>query len=136
MNNMPTACVIDDDQIYTYIVRRMMEQNNLAFGKTLYFENGKTALDYFTENIDQPDLMPDLILLDLNMPVLDGWEFLDEYVKMLPRIDKKMSLYIVSSSIDDADHSRAKGIQTVSDFIVKPVNTSMLQGILAKWNQN
>lgn len=120
------ACVIDDDQIYTFTVKRIIDNSQIA-NKTLFFPNGQLALDFFNEYLHQTQHLPDLILLDINMPVLDGWQFMDAFVKLIPHIDKKITVYIVSSSIDEADFQKAKTYEQVSDFIVKPITVARLK---------
>jgi len=124
------ACVIDDDEIYTFTVKRIINNSRIA-AKTLFFPNGKLALDFFKEYINQTDSLPDLILLDINMPVLDGWQFMDEFIKLNPLIRKKITVYIVSSSIDEQDFKRAKSYEEISDFIVKPITGELLKKMVA-----
>jgi CheY-like chemotaxis protein len=129
MKKFDIACVIDDDEIYTFSVKRIINNSQIA-NKTLFFPNGQLALNFFKEYIHQTDSLPDLILLDINMPVLDGWQFMDEFVKLRPLIPKRVIIYIVSSSIDEADLKKAQSYQQISDFIVKPVNEAMLRQIV------
>jgi len=129
MTKINIACVIDDDEIYTFTIKRIISIAKFA-EKTLFFHNGKVALDFFIEYMAQTDVLPDLILLDINMPVLDGWQFMEEFIKLQPKIDKKIVVYIVSSSVDEADINRAKAMDGISDFIVKPVTADKLKGIL------
>jgi len=120
------ACVIDDDEIYTFTVKRIINNSQIA-AKTLFFPNGKLAIDFFKAYIDERESLPDLILLDINMPVLDGWQFMDEFVKLSPLIKKKITVYIVSSSIDEEDFKKARTYEQVSDFIIKPVTGVLLK---------
>ncbi|WDF54839.1 response regulator [Mucilaginibacter sp. KACC 22063] len=126
-------CVIDDDEIYTFTVKRLIKQTGAA-EETLFFENGQMAIDHFVNYQHQPDMLPEVILLDLNMPVLDGWQFLDQFTQLVPAFDKSITVYIVSSSIDEADYIRAKAIREVSDFIVKPVNADTLRNLVGRLN--
>ncbi len=128
MKKIAIACVIDDDEIYTFTVKRVIDNSKLA-EKTLFFANGKLALDFFKEYLYQTSNLPDLILLDINMPVLDGWQFMDEFVKLSPQINKRIVVYIVSSSVDKADINKAKSYQQISDFIVKPVTAAMFRKV-------
>jgi CheY-like chemotaxis protein len=129
MKKIDIACVIDDDDIYTFTVKRIIDNSQLA-NKTLFFPNGKLALDFFKEYLHQKDSLPDLILLDINMPILDGWQFMDEFITLSPLIPKRIVVYIVSSSIDDADIRKAKSYEQVSDFIVKPITTEMFRKMI------
>ncbi len=123
MKKIDVACVIDDDDIYTFTIKKIIHNSQLA-EKTLFFPNGQLALDFFNEFLHQTTHLPDLILLDINMPVLDGWQFMDEFIKLSPLINKRIVVYIVSSSIDRADFNRAKGYEQISDFIVKPISSA------------
>jgi CheY-like chemotaxis protein len=126
MNKIDIACVIDDDVIYTHTVKRIIDSSQIA-NKTLFFPNGQLGIDFFKEYLHQTESLPDLILLDINMPILDGWQFMDEFVKLSPLINKKITVYIVSSSIDEDDHKKALSYQQVSDFIVKPITVALLK---------
>jgi CheY-like chemotaxis protein len=64
------------------------------------------------------------------MPIMDGWQFLEEYVKINPRIGKKITIYICSSSISPDDVIRAKSISAVTDFIIKPMTKERLVEML------
>lgn len=130
MRKIDIACVIDDDDIYTFTIKRIIDNSQLA-EKTLFFTNGKLALDFFHECLDQPSQLPDLILLDINMPVLDGWQFMDEFIKLSPRINKQITVYIVSSSVDRSDINKAKKYEQISDFIIKPISSAMFRKMVA-----
>ncbi|QXV65383.1 response regulator [Mucilaginibacter achroorhodeus] len=129
MKKINVACVVDDDEIYTFSVKRIIAKADIA-DKTIFFHNGKAALDFIIENMNNNGELPDLILLDLNMPVLDGWQFLDEFAAVLPGLNKKITVYIVSSSIDQDDYRKAKQIELVTDFVVKPLTVDHLHDIL------
>ncbi|MCX6218634.1 response regulator [Spirosoma sp.] len=127
MKTIDIACVIDDDKIYTLLLSQQMKVIN--FCETLLtFHTGKEALDYLKPIMASPELLPEVILLDLNMPVMDGWQFLDEFVQTKPA--KKITIYIVSSSIDVADHIKAAAYKEVSHFYVKPITRENLTDIL------
>lgn len=132
MKKINTLCVIDDDDIYTFTIKRIIAKAEVA-EKTIFFHNGRVAIDFIYNCVEAIASLPDMILLDLNMPVLDGWQFLDEFIKLVPRIGKKILIYIVSSSIDEDDFKRAKEMELVSDFIVKPLNAIDLRNIVDHW---
>lgn len=129
MNSIPTLCVIDDDEIYAFTVKRLVKITGMA-QKIVFFENGQTAIDFFKANADAPDELPELVLLDLNMPILDGWQFMDQYMELQLSLSKQPAIYIISSSIDEADHVRAKAIPAVKDFIIKPINAETFKQII------
>lgn len=126
MKKIDIACVIDDDDIYTFTVKRIIDNSQLA-NKTLFFQNGKLAIDFFNEYLHQTTSLPDLVMLDINMPVLDGWQFMDQFVKLSPLIKKRIVVYIVSSSIDQRDINKAREYEQISDFVIKPITGAMFR---------
>ncbi|WP_010231019.1 response regulator [Gillisia marina] len=127
---MELACIIDDDKIYVNLVRKIIEIKKLS-ENLLIFKNGLEALEYFKiilTNMSEEKL-PDIIFLDLNMPVMDGWEFLGEFIKIKNQFDKKITLYVVSSSIDPRDLERAKSFNLVTDYLIKPIELKKFEKI-------
>jgi CheY-like chemotaxis protein len=115
-----TICIIDDDKIYKFIIKKTLEIKKLA-SKVLVFSDGEEALIYIFANIKNTHKLPDIIFLDINMPIMDGFQFMDEYVKIKPRLDKKIIIYMVTSSVDPADLKRAKEYNEIFDYIIKPI---------------
>ncbi|WP_339696051.1 response regulator [uncultured Roseivirga sp.] len=127
MKKIDIACIIDDDPIFVFGAKRMMELADFCNG-FMVFQDGRKALDGLSAIVASGNNLPELILLDLNMPVMDGWQFLDEFTKI--KTDKKITLYIVSSSIDNEDFNKAETYEVVSNYIVKPITMDTLKGIL------
>ena len=124
------ACIIDDDKIYVNLVKKIIEIKKLS-NNLLIFKNGMEALDHFKlilENATE-DRLPDIIFLDINMPVMDGWEFLNEFIKIKNNFEKKITLYVVSSSIDPRDLERAKSFNLVTDYLIKPIELKKFEKI-------
>ncbi|MBE7639371.1 MULTISPECIES: response regulator [Salegentibacter] len=124
------ACIIDDDKIYVNLVKKIIEIKKLS-NNLLIFKNGKEALDHFKlilENANE-EILPDIIFLDINMPIMDGWEFLNEFIKIKNIFDKKITLYVVSSSIDPRDLERAKSFNLVTDYLIKPIELKKFEKI-------
>jgi CheY-like chemotaxis protein len=126
-----TVCVVDDDAVYQFVIRSQIESYGLA-RKILVFSDGELAISFLKETMENTEELPDIILLDLNMPIMDGWEFLDEYLMLRPKLGKKINIYVVTSSINQTDIDRAKSISEVTDYIVKPINEQMLTDMFAK----
>lgn len=120
--NTKSVCIIDDDNMYINLVSKIIELKKLS-ENVIVFKNGKEALDFFATSIDNDtnNRIPQVIFLDLNMPVMDGWEFLQEFDKIKDEIGKPIDLYVVSSSIDSRDINKAKSIDLVSDYLIKPI---------------
>lgn len=117
--------IVDDDEVFVFLTTKMIEQSKLV-DLIKIFENGLDALLFLKENLNNIASLPDIILLDLSMPIMDGWQFLEEYVKINPVIGKTITIYICSSSISPDDIRRAKLINEVSDFIIKPMTKDKL----------
>lgn len=120
MASLRTICVIDDDMIYQFAVKLNLKQHQLA-ESVMTFDNGEEAKRYFQENASDPDKLPDVILLDINMPVMDGWDFLDWVKNNRHLFAKNVPIFMVSSSIDWRDIERAKSYESVMDYMSKPL---------------
>jgi CheY-like chemotaxis protein len=133
MKKVESVCVVDDDLVYQYLAKEEIEYTNLV-DNIMFFEDGQKAIDFIetTLNNDDVDALPDVIFLDVNMPVMDGWEFLEAFLLLKPRIGKNIIIYIVSSSIDIRDMDRANAISEVSDYIIKPVSSNKLISIFTE----
>ncbi|WP_338767503.1 response regulator [Bernardetia sp. ABR2-2B] len=122
------VCIIDDDPIYTFTTRKIMEIGK--FSKYIeIFKNGKEALDALKPRVEAGEKVPEVIFLDLNMPIMDGWQFLDEF--MTPNT-QKIVIYIVSSSIDPVDINKAKEYSLVTNYLVKPITPERLKELFDK----
>jgi len=123
--------VVDDDKIFHFIIKKLLANNNIAVSPE-FFENGLLALNGIKNKLDKGETPPDLILLDINMPVLDGWQFLEEYKKLKERLKKDIIIYIISSSDNTVDIDRAKDFKTeISDYYLKPVTVEAIKTIFS-----
>jgi len=129
MKKLDIACIIDDDKIFTYVLTKQMKVVDFC-ENLLVFHNGLEAVKYLKPILESPEVLPDVILLDLNMPIMDGWQFLDEFVKF--KVTKKITVYIVSSSIDVTDHAKAATYKAISNFYIKPISRENLEEMLAE----
>ncbi|NOS56112.1 MAG: response regulator [Cyclobacteriaceae bacterium] len=126
---MPTIALVDDDSIFQFTATRLLESAKLA-QNILHFENGADALTFLRENALSKELLPDYLFLDINMPFVDGWMFLEDFTTLKSTLSKDISIYMVSSSIDPRDLNRAKGFVEVTDFIIKPISLERFQELL------
>lgn len=135
MNTLPTtnkakyqrACLIDDDEIQTFAMKRML-QKSTASSNFITFSDGDYALKYLKSN-QNSNKIPDVIFLDINMPIVDGWMFLEEFEKIENSFSKKIDIYMVSSSIDPSDRSKALSSKLVKDYITKPITLNHFYSI-------
>ena len=72
----------------------------------------------------------DIIVTDINMPIMDGWAFLEEYNKFYSRLPKAIQIYMVSSSVNSSDMQKSRSYKAVNDYLVKPVNRSKYQELM------
>ena len=83
----------------------------------------------FIENEYMTNLEPAILFLDINMPTLTGWEFMEQYEKFSEEVKKQISIYILSSSVDQRDKDKAKANQYIKDFISKPLKRETILSI-------
>ena len=127
--------LIDDDEIFTYIIKKIIEESEISEQITI-FSNGRDAINYLTEVAEEETLLPKVIFLDLNMPLLDGWGFLDEYIRLKPKMCKKINLYVITSSVSTYDHEKSKEYSDITDFIVKPLAKEKFISIVKKMSNS
>lgn len=127
MKKLGEVYVVDDDHIYTFLLRRQVDKMDFCTSLR-FFSHGGEALDALKNLHDQPEQLPDLILLDINMPVCNGWQFLEGFSGL--SLKKDIPVDIISSSVTPAEHQRATRHPNVGDFYSKPVTTQVLTEIL------
>jgi len=135
MEPVNLVALIDDDELVNFIATKVIESTHLV-KKIKSFSNGQQAIDFLKTHLDRPDLIPEIILLDLNMPVMDGFQFLEEYIKLEPKLGKTIAVYVISSSISQIDSDRIKQISEVSDFIFKPITKEKFENIVRALKEN
>jgi CheY-like chemotaxis protein len=118
------ACIIDDDPIYIFGLKKMMKLVDLC-ESFMIFHNGKEAINALKPLLISGENLPDVILLDINMPIMDGWQFLDSFIKIPTQ--KKIIIYMVTSSIDPRDIDRVKKYEEITNYVVKPVSIEKLK---------
>lgn len=123
--------LVDDDSINnilgTYNIQKVVPDSQVNS-----YQFPEEALEHIAQTYkDNGSDKQTILFLDINMPQLDGWEFLAEFSAMDPRIHQQFTIYMLSSSIDDADMKKARENPFVKDFISKPLKVETLQQILS-----
>lgn len=121
--------IIDDDPMTSFYIKRLAELGELA-GIISIYNNAQGAVDYLLHHKKSADHLPDIILLDIYMPEMDGWGFLEAFQKISNQLTKKIEVYIISSSYHPKDVNRAKQIPEVRDYLQKPVTLEALREIV------
>lgn len=129
MRKIELLALVDDDDTFVFITKKIIEKTNHV-KEIKVFGNGLDALDYLKENLNSEYKLPDIIFLDLSMPIMDGWQFLDEFTTLETQKTSKIIIYICSSSISPHDIMKAKKMSAVSDFIIKPVTKDKFSEII------
>ena len=121
--------VVDDDKVFHFIIKKLLLNNGINVTPN-FFENGLLAIEGLKSKLEKGENPPDLILLDINMPILDGWQFLEEFKIIKDKLNKDIKIYIVSSSDDKADKSKAKSFEEeVQNYYLKPITSEDLKAI-------
>lgn len=119
-----TIYIIDDDPIYQLVTEKLIQKSNL-FQKSVHFRNGYDALNYLKDS----GSLPEVILLDIEMPQIDAWGFLEEVEPILESLGGTCEIHIVSSSIAAEDSMRAQSYPLVTSFMSKPIDLIKLEQI-------
>lgn len=122
--------LVDDDDVTNFLSREMLRiyMSSPQIDTAL---NGQEAIDYLRSRIDDPRQLPDIILLDINMPVMDGWEFLAEFEKLKGPGFEKIHIIMFTSSVYYEDIDKAKTYPIVTDIFSKPLDESKIKAIIA-----
>ena len=120
--------IIDDNNIDLYITKRLIIKTN--FGKkVLEFVDANEALNYLEDNQDNISQMPQIIFIDIYVPEMSGFEFMESYDKLPATLKKYCKVYIISSTIDEHDIERSRLDKNLTAFQVKPVSKEFLESI-------
>jgi CheY-like chemotaxis protein len=123
--------VIDDDDIYQYLTQKELEKSERVRSITT-FSDGRKALNYLQEFGEDSNKIPHIIFLDVNMPILSGWTFIEEFRSLKINRLSNIRIYMISSSFDRRDIEKAGEYAEIADYLVKPVSRIQIASILEK----
>ncbi|MCJ8166715.1 response regulator [Pontibacter sp. E15-1] len=126
MSILKKVILIDDDQVNNFVCESIIRNEGFA-QEIISFEWAEDALNYLQQESSKGQAhFPDLIFLDINMPGMNGWTFIDEYRKLSPDTTSHCLLFMLSSAVDRKDILTAKSIQEVKEFFSKPLSPEIL----------
>ncbi len=129
-----TVLLVDDDEIARFLWKRAIESSEAGM-LVKESSNGLEALNFLKNHWNEPLALPDIIFLDINMPVMNGLAFLDEYAKLSKTSDIHIPIYILSSSIMPEEMAKINNSPAVSGFIPKPFKMEKFEKIMQTFNE-
>lgn len=127
---MAKVFLIDDDNIVIYLTKLVINES-LPELEVVSFEYATEALEALQDLVEKNHAFPEYILLDINMPMVDGWDFLAVYEKFPCNKRAQCKLMMHSSSLDPAEEIKSKSYNCVADFVPKPITTENLNNVFS-----
>ena len=125
--------IIDDDEINNFIAAKLIDKIPPK-AKVSTCVNGQEGINFVKNKLNNQNEFPDIIFLDINMPLMNGWEFLEEYEHIKNDIKKKVTINMLSSSVYNDDISKAETYTTVNKFISKPLTVDKIKDLYTSLN--
>lgn len=122
--------LIDDDLSFQFVSKKFLKATGHPH-RLLQFHDGLEAINYFESHYKTAEDLPDIIFLDINMPYLDGWQFLDR-LSVLNIPSGAMTIYIVSSSLSQTDMDKAAAYKVLSGYEVKPISKEKINELIER----
>lgn len=124
MSKFSSVCIIDDDPIYTFVFGDMLKSLKIAEEITVY-DNGMQAILRLKErNTRVDEKLPEVLFVDLDMPIMDGFQFLEEFQEV--EWKTPIQVFVISSTIDQSEIKKVNKYEAVSKFMSKPLNEQMI----------
>lgn len=123
-------CFVEDDAITSLLLRKLLDKTGLV-ESVISFQNGEDAYKHLKILHDEGEFLPEILFLDINMPVWSGWDFLEEYLKLSG--SEKTTVFIHTSSVSRDDYQKAEEYGLTQRYLLKPVGLDQLSRILEEY---
>ena len=127
----PLVMLVDDNDIDLFLNKKFLRVAGIT-DNTINFNSALEALNYLKHNANFPEKLPDSILLDIQMPIINGFEFMELFTEIPDHIKDHVSIYMLSSSTDPVDIQRAQADPLIVDILCKPLDPLALKTVLGK----
>jgi response regulator RpfG family c-di-GMP phosphodiesterase len=131
-NKLKCVMLIDDDKNDNFFHEREIKKTNPAI-TVIEKRTVLSALEYLKSNKANPEMIPDLIFLDINMPGMNGWDFLNEFEQLDKEFQSKIIIVMLTTSDNDDDVARVKAYRFVRDYITKPLTKEIMKDIIKQY---
>ncbi|WP_194768655.1 response regulator [Tamlana sp. I1] len=131
MESVRSTLLIDDDKFTSFYNEKIVKKHN-KFGEIISVNSGKEALEYLELAIQGKALKPDVIFLDINMPAMNGWEFIEAYRKLDLEFTSSINIIMLTTSSNPKDKERSLALEEISNYINKPLSLPILDDIIKK----
>lgn len=129
MESLQSALLIDDDKFTNFYNEKIVKKHN-TFNSIQSVNSGAAALSYLQQAMDGSVDKPDVIFLDINMPAMNGWEFIEEYSKLDRDFTSGVRIIMLTTSSNPCDQEKARQCDLINDYINKPLSTDLLDEVL------
>ncbi len=122
-------CILIDDDPITNSITRLTITNAMSAVEVLSFTNAGAGLNFFKDDFAFRPTETAILFLNLNMPFVSGWDFLQHFENLERGLKNRVQIYILTSSLDRLDRKRAESIEAVRGYLIKPLSVEMILGI-------
>lgn len=129
MKSITSTLLIDDDKFTSFYNEKIVKKHN-QFGEIISVNSGKAAIAYLEDAIKGEALKPDVIFLDINMPAMNGWEFIEVYRKLDVEFTNTIKIIMLTTSSNPKDKERSQTINEITNYINKPLSLPILDDII------
>ena len=124
----PLTMIVDDNELDSFVLKNILSANGFT-SEAVLMADARSALDYLNTNYSAAEKLPRIIFLDIMMPGMDGFEFLEHFEKLPQEVRDKCRIILISTSESFKDLNRANKNRFVYRFLNKPITEAMLNAI-------